>query len=170
MLQIEVAPPEARTAIDNMMQLYAHDFSEQWAGSERGELGEDGRFIDYPLERYWREPGHVPLLLRRAGRLIGFVLLNAETHSGKPEDRNVAEFFIVRKHRRGGLGTQAAHAVFDLYPGQWEAATARANLAALAFWRRAAASHPRVSALEEIDLASADWNGPVIRFRIAASG
>ncbi|QUD90713.1 GNAT family N-acetyltransferase [Phenylobacterium montanum] len=151
-----------------MMQLYAHDFSEQWAGSERGELDEHGRFVDYPLEPYWRDPDHIPLLLRSDGHLIGFALLNAEAHSGRPTDRNMAEFFIVRKHRRGGLGTLAAHAIFALYPGQWEAAVARRNLAALAFWRRAAASDPQVSEIEEIDLDDASWNGPVIRFRVGA--
>jgi predicted acetyltransferase len=164
----EAAPEASRAAIGAMMQLYAHDFSEFWAGTPRGELGEDGRFADYPLEPYWREPGHVPLVLRKAGQLIGFVLVNAEAHSGLPADRNMAEFFIVRKHRRGGLGTQAAHAVFDLYPGQWEAAVARRNLAALAFWRRVIASHPRVRDIEESDLQTEHWNGPVIRFQIAA--
>jgi predicted acetyltransferase len=168
MLQVKIASPQARPAIDNMMQLYAHDFSELWIGSERGELGENGRFIDYPFDAYWREPGHVPLLLRKAGRLVGFALVNAKAHSGQPVDRNMAEFFIVRKHRRGGLGTQAAHAVFDLYPGQWESAVARRNLAALAFWRRAIASYPQVSDIEETDLQTDHWNGPVIRFRIAA--
>lgn len=167
-IAIETAPPEARLAIDSMMQLYAHDFSEFWAGTPRGELGEDGRFADYPLEPYWREPGHVPLLLRKAGALAGFALLNAEAHSGLPVDRNMAEFFILRKHRRGGLGTQAAQAIFDLFPGQWEAAVARRNLAALSFWRRAVASHPRVSDIDEADLQTDHWNGPVIRFRISA--
>lgn len=169
MTDIEITPagPEEKPVIANMMQLYTHDFSEYWAGTPEGELGDDGRFPDYPyLDTYWHEPARVPLLLRMDGHLIGFALLNDYAHSGMAVDRNMAEFFILRKHRRGGLGTAAAHAVFSRYPGTWEAAVARRNLAALAFWRRAVASHPDVRDIEESDISTKEWNGPVIRFRI----
>lgn len=165
-IQVDRAGAHERAALENLMQLYIHDFSEFWMDRPEGELGADGRFEAYPLDPYWREADHIPLLLRRAGVLIGFALLDAHSHSGGSLDRNVAEFFIVRKHRRGGVGTAAAHAIFGRYPGHWEAAVARRNQAALAFWRRAVASHPRVSKIQELDVTSADWNGPVLRFRI----
>jgi predicted acetyltransferase len=94
--------------------------------------------------------------------------VNGEGHGSAAVDRNVAEFFILRKYRRGGHGTAAAHAAFDRHPGQWEAAVARRNVGALAFWRKAIASHPRASEIEELDVTSAHWNGPIIRFRIGA--
>ena len=162
---ITVAGPKRRVAIDAMMQLYIHDFSEHWAGTDRGELGADGRFGDYPLEPYWLESDHIPLLLSTGGALVGFALLNTEAHSRLPVDHNMAEFFIVRKHRRGGLGLAAARAIFELYPGQWEAAVARRNLAALAFWRKAA-SYPAATDPQELDIDTPDWNGPILRFRI----
>lgn len=168
---IEIIParPEQKPVIANLMQLYTHDFSEHWSGMPQGEIGEDGRFADYPhLDAYWREPARVPLLLRAHGHLIGFALLNDHAHGGLPADRNMAEFFILRKHRRGGMGTAAAHAVFSRYPGTWEAAVARRNLAALAFWRKAVASHAHVRDIEESDISTEEWNGPVIRFRIEA--
>jgi predicted acetyltransferase len=166
-LDIAVARPDERPALENMFQLYVHDFSEKWAGERRGELGDDGRFGPHPLQSYWTEPDHVPLLLRRKGRLVGFALLNAVGHAGRAVDRNMAEFFVVRKHRRGGVGAAAAHAVFSRYPGQWEAAVARRNAGALAFWRRCVASHPAVRELEELEVASAAWDGWILRFRIA---
>jgi hypothetical protein len=43
---------------------------------------------------------------------------------------------------------------------------ARANVAALAFWRRAVASHPQAKGVEEDDFDTAEWNGPIIRFQI----
>ena len=43
---LEPAGREARETIANLFQLYVHDFSEQWAGTDRGELQEDGRFPD----------------------------------------------------------------------------------------------------------------------------
>lgn len=165
-LSIDLARPEERPVLDNLMQLYIHDFSEQWAGMERGELQDDGLFPAYPLDGYWSEAARIPLLIRVGGKVAGLALINDHSHSGLPADRNVAEFFVVRKHRRGGVGTAAAQAIFSRWPGLWEAAVARRNLPALPFWRNAAASHPGCRGVEEIDVSDEHWNGPILRFRI----
>jgi len=166
-LDITVARADEREVIANLFQFYAHDFSEFWAGLPDGDLRDDGRFEDYwALDFYWREPDRIPLLFRIAGRPVGFALLNRFAHSGLPLDWSMAEFFVIRKHRRGGVGLQAARAVFNRYPGLWEAAVARKNLAALAFWRRTIGECPGVQDVEEQDYQTADWNGPIIRFRI----
>jgi predicted acetyltransferase len=78
----------------------------------------------------------------------------------------MAEFFIARKHRRGGVGTAVARQVLSLYPGCWEVAVARRNLGALPFWRLAIQGHPKVVGVEELDLSTETWNGPLFRFRI----
>ncbi|MEO7689852.1 MAG: GNAT family N-acetyltransferase [Sphingomonas sp.] len=163
-VEIVTALPDDRVALANMMQLYAHDFSELWAGEARGELGEDGLFAAYPLDAWWREPDHVPLLVKADGFLAGFALLNTVSHTGASLDRNMAEFFIVRKHRHSGVGTAAARMIFSRYPGRWETAVARANPGALAFWR--AAIQPLADDVELVDVESALWNGPVLRFRV----
>ena len=163
-VEIVAALPEDRVALANMMQLYAHDFSELWSGEARGELGEDGLFAAYPLDVWWREPDHIPLLVKAGGFLAGFALLNKTSHTGASLDRNMAEFFVVRKHRRSGVGTAAARMIFTRYPGRWETAVARANHGALAFWR--AAIQPLVEEVELVDVESPLWNGPVLRFRV----
>lgn len=165
-LSLEIADPSERVTLHNLMQLYVHDFSEHWSGTSNGNLQANGRFADYPLDAYWRDAEHIPLILRIEDHPIGFALLNNISHSGEPVDRNMAEFFIVRKHRRSGIGRQAAQTIFSRYPGIWETAVARRNVAALAFWRKAAGQHPQASELQELDIASPAWNGPVIRFRI----
>ncbi len=164
-IDVTPASPEEKPVIANLLQLYIHDFTDHWMG-EGGELGDDGRFA-YPwLDSYWREAGREPLIFRVGGRLAGFALLNRLTHSGLSADWNMAEFFIARRYRRGGAGTAAAHAIFTSRPGLWEAAVMRTNLSALPFWRKAIATHPLVSAFAEEDIATKEWNGPVIRFRI----
>lgn len=168
-LEIIEALPSQANIIQNLMQLYVHDFSEQWSDIERGELGGDGLFPQYPyLESYWRKNSHIPLLIKRGGNLAGFALINDHSHSGLPVDRNVAEFFIVRKHRRGGVGRAVAHTIFSRYPGQWETAVARRNVGALAFWRNAVRLHAAAHDIEENDVETTEWNGPILRFRIAA--
>jgi predicted acetyltransferase len=119
---VRLATAPDRAAIENMMQLYTHDFSEHWTGRAEGDLDDRGRFAAYPLDPYWTDPSHVAFLIHVDAKLAGFALINTLSHTRQPLDRNVAEFFIVRKYRRSGIGLQAAHAIFDLYPGQWEAA------------------------------------------------
>ena len=49
----------------------------------------------------------------------------------------MAEFFVLRKYRRGGVGTDAARAVFARFPGEWQTRQQFENTGAIAFWRRA---------------------------------
>lgn len=174
-IEVEVAAIADKLALQNMMQLYVHDFSEQWAGLSDHEIGRnaafahlssEGRFPEYPLDAYWVEDGRVPLLIKADGRLAGFALLNKLPHSGLALDRNMAEFFVVRRCRRSGVGTQAAHAIFSAYPGQWEVAIARRNAGALGFWRVAITTHSGMNGLEEHDVNNDAWNGAIFRFRI----
>ncbi len=168
-LEIVLASIEDRPVLVNLLQFYMHDFSQYWAGEVMGELEDDGRFEDYPLDGYWSEPDRIALLFRLRGRPAGLALLNAAGHRGEPVDRNMAEFFVVRKHRGVGVGQAAAQAIFSRYPGRWEVAVARRNPRALPFWRRAVSSHPRVCELVETDLDNQAWNGQVLSFAVSGS-
>jgi predicted acetyltransferase len=162
---LEIATAGQKPVLENLFQLYAHDFSEQWVGRADGELQEDGRFAPYShLDSYWTEPDRTPYLIRTDGHLAGFALINRFSHSGLPLDFAVAEFFVVRKHRRGGVGFAAATEIMRARPGLWELAVARKNTAALPFWREVAAAIAGPS-VEEIDRDDGLWNGPILRFR-----
>ena len=86
-----------RPVIDNLLQLYLHDFSElARLGSPYGEVNEDGLFNYKPsLESYWQGSDHVPLMIRADGRIAGFALLNRWSALDRPLDRAVAESFIL---------------------------------------------------------------------------
>ena len=164
---LEPCAVERRPALQSMFQLYIHDFTEHWAGQPRGELQQDGRFPDYPgLDRYWLEPDRSAWFIRVDGHLAGFALLSAESHSGEPADHDMAEFFVVRKHRRGGVGFAAARQLIAPRKGVWEIAVTRSNVGALAFWRRVAAE----MASGEVDEQWLDddrWNGAILRLSVA---
>jgi predicted acetyltransferase len=131
------ATPAQRPLLERLLQLYLHDFSELLPpASPWGEVDEAGLFAYPPtLDPYCREPGRVPLLIRADGRVAGFALLNRWSALDRPIDHAMAEFFVLRKHRRAGVGTRAAHLTFQRYPGRWEAAVDRHNPDALPFWR-----------------------------------
>lgn len=167
-LVVSRAGAEAAPVIANLMQFYIHDFSELWFDrAAEGELGPDGRYADYPgLETYWTDPAREAWLFAVNGLPVGFALLNDAPHAPTPVDRAVAEFFVVRKHRRRGVGLAAAHALFGSAWGVWEAAVVRRNAGALAFWRQAASTYPGVRDIVEEDRHDARWDGAVLRFRV----
>ena len=165
-VEIIEAQPDQAPALTAMFQLYWHDFS-RFLPHEDAELAEDGRFGPPAfLDRYWRNEERLPLLIRVGGRLAGFALLNRYSRIGDPPDRAMAEFFVVRRHRRTGVGTIAARLIFDRYPGQWEVAVMRENRAALAFWKRAIRDHAGASAIVERSGRDGDWNGTLFRFHV----
>ena len=133
-----------------------------------GELSDEGRFPTRPLDAYWQSADHQPLLIRVAGHLAGFALINKEAHSKAKADFNMAEFFVVRKHRGAGVGRRAAQEIFGERKGTWEVAVARRNIGAISFWRGTIATLPGVSGFSQQDHHEARWNGPIFRFSTAA--
>ncbi|WP_084617852.1 GNAT family N-acetyltransferase [Sinorhizobium arboris] len=154
------------TTLQNLMQLYTHDFSEFWAGTQRGELCGDGRFPDYPIHRYFERADWRAYLFKTADVLVGFALVNDETHSTLHADHSIAEFFVVRKHRGHGLGRLAAQRLFEQQCGSWEVAVARKNTLALRFWRAAIFGCKSVLNVSELDSRTPNWDGPIIRFEV----
>src|SRR5579863_2608495 len=108
--QIEVIPAtqEQLPIVANLLQLYAHDFSE----FHDVELGPDGRFDYVALPLYWSDSDRYPILVRMDGNLAGFVLVKNEARVW-----DMVEFFVLRGYRRQGIGTAIAHAVFRRFPG-----------------------------------------------------
>ena len=132
-VQVQVSPatPEEAPILANLLELYAHDFSE----FHNVDLREDGRFGYSSLSLYWSEPGRHPFLVRIDGKLAGFVLVKRGSEvSGKEAVWDVAEFFVVRGYRRRGLGTQVAHQVWRGFPGTWEVRIMQSNVSAHVFW------------------------------------
>ncbi len=133
-LEVVPAAAEQEPIVANLLQLYAHDFSE----FHHLELGADGRFVYKELPLYWIEPHRHPFLVRMDDNLAGFVLVKRGSGiSGDETVWDMAEFFVVRAYRRHGIGTQIAHEVWRQFPGLWEVRVMQANHAACRFWEHA---------------------------------
>jgi len=136
MTQLEVIPaaPEQAPILANLLELYAHDFSE----FHPLDLGENGRFGYRSLPLYWSDPGRHPFLIRLEGKLAGLVLVKKGSEvSGSGAVWDMAEFFVVRGCRRQGIGSRAAHEVWRRFPGPWEVRVMQANVSARHFWAKA---------------------------------
>jgi predicted acetyltransferase len=169
-IEVMLATEAERPLIEAMFQYYVYDFSEMAsADTDDFDLDTDGTFGRYEyMEAYWREASRIPLIIRRGGKLAGFALINTYSHSGRPVDRNMGEFFVMRKYRRGGVASAAVRAILTRYPGRWEAAIMQRNTAAQAFWPRAVAATPGVRDLTTLQGDGVNWTGPILSFVVEA--
>lgn len=139
---VEVLPagPEQQPILANLLELYAHDFSE----FHEIEPGPDGRFGYNDLPLYWSDPNRHAFLLRIDGKLAGFILIKSipeASHDGPVWD--MAEFFVLRRYRRMRAGMEAAHRVWTDFPGHWQVRVMQSNRGAHRFWHRAIATFTR---------------------------
>ena len=124
--------------LSNLLELYIHDLSAAFPGVE---LGSDGRFGYGKLELYWSEPeSRFPFLIKRDGRVVGFALATrGSPASDDPTVFDVAEFFVIRRYRRSGVGRRAAALLWRRLPGKWIVRVSERNAAAVPFWAGAIA-------------------------------
>jgi predicted acetyltransferase len=113
--------------LDRLLQLYLHDFSEH-TGED---VDEHGRFQYAWLDAYRHEAGRHASVIRVEGRPAGFALVR------EAEVLHMAEFFVLRKHRRAGVGLAAARHLLEARIGPWSITQLASNPEATAFWRRA---------------------------------
>lgn len=127
------ASVDQQQVLANLLELYQHDFTE----FDDNEVRDDGRFGYDCLPEYWRDERRHPFLIRADGHWAGVALVRRQSHfSGDEDIADMTEFFVMRKYRRHGIGTAAAHQVFALFPGRWEVRVMAANTPAQPFWRR----------------------------------
>jgi predicted acetyltransferase len=124
--------------LGNLLELYLHDLS---AAFPVIELGPDGRFGYDRLDLYWSEPERrFPFLIRCDTRVVGFALATRGSPVAEDQDVfDVAEFFVIRRVRRSGIGQRAAQLLWETFPGQWTVRASEGNLGAVPFWARTVA-------------------------------
>jgi len=133
-IQLTAAAPEEEPVVANLLELYAHDFSEFHAI----DLDANGKFGYSQLPLYWREPNRYPFLVRVDSKLAGLVLLRQEAEpSTNKTVWDLAEFFVLRGYRRRGIGTRIAHHLWNRFPGRWQVRVMVVNRSALQFWEQA---------------------------------
>ncbi|HIJ73240.1 MAG TPA: GNAT family N-acetyltransferase [Candidatus Hydrogenedentes bacterium] len=129
----------------NLIDYYIYDMSK----SAGWECNAEGRFAGCDDSReYWQthhpetQPsarwpegrrGH-PFIVRSPSGVAGFALIR-EMGDDPDVDYDMAEFFIVGKYQRRGIGRHVACAIFDMFRGRWSVRQLVANIPAKEFWK-----------------------------------
>jgi predicted acetyltransferase len=110
-LELVQASEVDRDVVGQLLEFNSYEFSRL----DGRAISHNGRYRYQYLDAYWSEPGRVPYLLRAGGELAGLVLARRVDAV-----MSVAEFLVLPKFRRTGIGTQAARQLFAAHPGPWE--------------------------------------------------
>lgn len=146
----------------NLVELYCYDFSEYLDT----DVNDSGRFGYRYLDHYWTETGRHPFLILSQDKMIGFVLVNQHLQlSENVGGHCLAEFFILKKYRRQGLGKLAATAVFKQFPGKWEVSVILKNIPAVRFWRHTIAEYTNGS-YQELEWTKESLSKIILSFEI----
>ncbi|MET0386300.1 MAG: hypothetical protein ABW321_10100 [Polyangiales bacterium] len=139
LVTLQLATREDETPLANLLELYLHDMSETFPIR----ISEQGRFGYAWLPTYWAEPERrFPYLIHSEHGLSGFVLATiGSPASENPDALDVAEFFVLRRLRRSGVGQAAIRQLWDERPGHWVVRVSEGNQGGRAFWAKAVADY-----------------------------
>lgn len=152
---ISAASPDDAPVLDRLLQLYQYDFSE----IEAGAIGDDGRYHYADVSGLWKDDRYHPFLIRADGEIAGFAVVQREEKTWRMD-----QFFVLRKHRRRGIGRTVALELFRRFPGRWVVAETPNNIAAQAFWR-AVIGELTGGRYTDTERAEGDWDSrPVQEF------
>lgn len=152
--------------LSNLLELYIHDMSDFFPNLE---LGPDGRFGYSRLILYWSDAHRrFAFVIRYGGKPAGFALATiGSPASTDPDVLDVAEFFVIRRQRRSGVGRAAAFLLWNRLPGKWIVRVAEQNAGAIAFWRDVITDYSRGTATES-DFVNRPQTWRVFSFESAA--
>jgi predicted acetyltransferase len=127
--------PTSRAWLENVYPFYLHDLSE--FDLDAYHLDASGRWQPDYLPYWLRQPFCFPLIALSGDVPVGFAFVGQRPFPfmAADQDFNLAEFFLLRSHRRTGLGRQVALQVLRRFPGRWELSVLPRNVGAIAFWR-----------------------------------
>ncbi len=158
MVTLHQVENEQKSTLRNLLELYKYDFSE----FDPEDVNENGLYEYMYLDHYWTEEGRYPFFFRVEGKLAGLALVRK---LGTDEDNcavySMAEFFVMKKYRRSGVGRYAATALFDQFRGNWKVSQMEENVPAQHFWRKVIAAYTNDNFKE---IREEGWDGPIHSF------
>ena len=130
-ITLERAQEEKR---DTLFRLLQYSLFEE-SMTDLNDMNDDALF-DYPwFDAYFIEEEREAYFIRQreTNLLLGFAMVR-QHEDGR---HSIAEFLVIPKYRRQGVGLQAAENCFALHDGLWEVKPAYGSEQARRFWQHA---------------------------------
>lgn len=132
-LQLSEIQIDEREILSNLLEKYAYEFS-RYDNRDVNKLGLYGyKYLDY----YWTEKNRWAYFILVDENLAGFVMvIDLPEVEDRGTDYQVAEFFVLHKYRRQGVGREALFQIFGRHKGRWQLKLHPKNTASVHFWNK----------------------------------
>lgn len=130
-IQLEQVTESTRQTLWNLLQYLLFETSP----SGKNVANEDGSFDYKYFDNYFTDKNRYAYLIKsKTGELMGFVMINQYLQQVKT-GHSIAEFLVLPRFRRNGVGSEVAKRCFAMYPGNWEVGPADGSDLAYKFWK-----------------------------------
>lgn len=130
-VRLERVTELTRQALWNLLQYMLFETSP----SGKNVANEDGTFDYKYFDNYFTDNDRDAYLIKsETGELMGFVMINRYLQKVKT-GHSIAEFLVMPRFRRNGVGREVAKRCFAMYPGNWEVSPADGSESAYRFWK-----------------------------------
>jgi predicted acetyltransferase len=131
-IEIDPVKKEEKEILRNLLEKYSYEFS-QWEDNDVNAIGLYG--YNY-LDNYWQDENRFPYFIKVNNKLAGFVLVNDYNETDVKTDYAIAEFCILYKYRRKGIGKYVAKYIFNKHLGKWQIRYHPKNVISKDFWNK----------------------------------
>jgi len=133
-MKIELTPVgiDEKEILRNLLEKYNYEFSQY----DLRDVNSLGLFGNKYLDCYWIEKNRWAFFIKADGKLAGFAMVIDIPEIDEKTDYTLAEFFVLYKYRRQGVGRFAAFTLFDRFKGRWLLRYHPKNIASAHFWNR----------------------------------
>ena len=130
--RIKKVSVDEKEILRNLLEKYNYEFS-RWNLEDVNFLGQYG--YDY-LDCYWTDENRYAFFIFADNKLAGFAMINNIPEAYEPADYSVAEFFVMYKYRKDGVGRYVANELFNMFRGKWQIKMHPKNVASVCFWNK----------------------------------
>ena len=131
-ISIEKITIDEKEILRNLMEKYDYEFS-QYEDMDVNNLGLYGyKYIDH----YWTEENRYAYFIKVDCKLAGFILVNNHVDTTIETKYSIAEFFVMYKYKKLGVGTYSINQILNKFKGKWQITYAQKNKPALNFWNK----------------------------------
>lgn len=123
---------DQKQLLDNLLQLYLYEFTDY----TDDDLNSLGRYDYEYFESYFIDKDRYAYFIYMGTQLVGFCMVNQHSLLQNSYIHSIAEFFILRKYRKYGIGRAAANEVLAKHGPSWEIPQLTQNKIAMKFWEK----------------------------------
>lgn len=137
---------EHKNLLWNLLQKYLYELSDVYGD----DIEDDGNYSYDYFENYFNlEENREALIFRYDDKIIGFCMINDHSFNENSINYSMAEFSIVPKYRKNGLGKRAISKVLSQRKGKWQIKYSLDNPTAQKFWENVLSDYQKTETLLE---------------------